>query len=183
MPRTLKFELVGSRRYVRATDILRAIEVYTGEQDAQFEFIRPLRSHAHIVEERLGEDVFESPSVRVELASGRTLSLIPTKQRAQKAGDRKEAGCRSLVVRFGRLYIVIAPFGMPALDLIETSFDRVHPCLPRRFVVRSLTRSEPLTPRIRALWFRLKVCENTAQFTMRTRGTNIAHIECRVVDR
>ncbi|WP_417243304.1 hypothetical protein [Celeribacter sp.] len=183
MPEIVKFELVGARRYVRATDVLRAIEAYTGEQDARVDFIKPLRTHAAIVEGPSGEDSPDPASVRVTLATGRTLRLVPVRQRAQKAGDRTAAGRRSFVLRFGRAYIVIAPFGMSALDLIETSFDRVHPSLPRRFVVRSLTRSTPFTPRIRALWFRLKVCDNVAQITMRARGANIAHIECCVVDR
>jgi len=180
---TLDFKLVGSRRYVRATDILRTIEPYAGGNVARIEFIKPLRSHAVLVEAPMGQDVVGGVSVSVELATGKTFMLIPSKQRAQKVCERKKSRFRSIVLRFGCVYIVVAPLGMSALDLMETSFDKVHPRLPRRFLVRRITRFTSLTPRIRALWFRLKVCDDATKFSMRTLGAKIARIECRVVDR
>lgn len=172
---TCEFSFVGSRRYVRAIDVLRQTERWTGQQAATYDFTRPLRSNATIT-----DDDTRHAAVKITLEDGRQLSLRPEGAQCAKQDNRPFPSC--LLLRLWGLYVVFAPAGMAPLDLIDVAFEKVHPTLARRFLVKRIDRHFADAKRIRALWFRIHADGNQARILMRRSKGSLVEISCRLID-
>lgn len=152
---------------------MRAMEHFNGTQDATYEFLRPLRCSAELTD-------IENPRavVRIQNKDGVSLGLKSTRTRAKNSPEAAKKCTGTFCVRIGRFYLIASPLGLSALDLIEASFDRVHPKLSQRFVVRRVQRFSHARQRHRALWFYLRTSESSANFTMCARNGPLAVINC-----
>lgn len=167
------FQLIGKRRYVRATDIMRAMEHFTGTEGAVYEFLRPLRCNAELTDINNPRAV-----VRIQNQDGLSVGLKPTSTRVKTSTETAKKCNGTFCIRIGRFYVMASPKRLPALDLIEASFDSVHPKLAQRFVVRRVQRFAHARQRHRALWFYLRANESSANFTMCSRSGPLATINC-----
>lgn len=169
----LDLKLIGKRRYVRATDIMRAMEHFTGTEGAVYEFLRPLRFSAELTDINNPRAV-----VRIQNQYGVSVGLKPTHIRAKISSKAANKWNGTFCIRIGRFYLMASPKSLPALDLIEASFDSVHPKLTQRFVVRRVQRFAHARQRHRVLWFYLRTNESSASFTMCARNGPLAMINC-----
>lgn len=175
---TLDFSLVGARPYVRAVDVVREIERSAPPQRLEFIFERPLRSNVTVV---AGDD--RHAAVRIEAVDGKAYSLVPDSRRCERVRHDEMRAGNAKIISLGNFYLGLSLSGMMSIDLIAESFDKAHPKMPRRFVVRRIVRYPERPRRHFLLWSRLRRSESEASLTVRSMVGRIAKIECRHVAR
>lgn len=172
----IEFNFVGSRRYVRAVDVVRNIEKIIGCQSAEYEFIKPLRSTAVISSEDNGQ-----ACVRIALSGEHKMYLIAEGNRCDRVTDRQHKWGEIFIFHFGSFYCAIAPLGMKSIDLIALSVDKIHPTLPRRFVICRVVRIRNKIERRFVLWFKINADQSIAKIAFKSFFQTVTLIECRHV--
>ena len=174
----VEFNFVGSRRYVRAVDIVRKIEKVIGSQSADYEFTKPLRTTAVISSQDNGR-----ACVHISLPGEHKIYLVAERSRCGRVADRQHKWGETFIFQFGSLYLAVAPLGMKSIDLIDLSVDKVHPTLPRKFVIYRISRNRERAKRRFFLWFNINADQSIAKIAFMSFFQSVALIECRHVRR
>lgn len=174
----IEFNFVGSRRYVRAVDVVRNIEKVIGSQSAEYEFTKPLRTTAIISSEDTGR-----ACVRISFADQHKLYLVAEGNRCSRVADTQHKRGETFIFQFGNFYWTIAPYGMKSMDLIALSVDKIHPTLPRKFFIYRIVRNRERAKRRFFLWFKINKEESMAKIAFTSFFQSVTLIECRHVRR